>query len=118
MEKGSGFKMVAGGEHDGRCRGGGGTRRQPWLRGRRGRDGPGEPRRCAARAARPGWLTASDRHGAAGRRRRATLPGRGRAVRGKGAGCVEMQWRGKKQGGRNQRLKSLIFDDRVRNRRK
>jgi hypothetical protein len=41
MDKGSGCKTVAGGEHDGRCwgGGGGGTRWQPWLRGRRGQVG-------------------------------------------------------------------------------
>jgi hypothetical protein len=53
-----------------------------------------------------------------GRATGAALPGQGRAVRGKGAGCVEMRRRGKKQGGRNRRLKSLIFGDRVRSRRK
>jgi hypothetical protein len=60
MEKGSGCKTVARGEHDERCRGGGGcgTRRQPWLRGRRGRDGPGEPGQCAVGAARLGRMTA------------------------------------------------------------
>jgi hypothetical protein len=40
------------------------------------------------------------------------------AVRSKGAGCVEMQRRGTKQGGRNRSLKSLIFGGRVRSRRK
>jgi hypothetical protein len=92
MEKGSGREIVAGGELDGRCRGG--ARRQPWLRGWRGREGLGESGRCA------------------------TLLGCGRAVRGKGAGCVEIRRRGKKQGGRNRRLKSLIFGGRVKIRRK
>jgi hypothetical protein len=55
---------VAGGELDGRYRGGGCARRQPWLRGRRDRDGTGEPGQCAAGAARPGRLTECDAAGA------------------------------------------------------
>jgi hypothetical protein len=64
MEKGSGCKTMAGGELDGRCRGGGGARRQPWLRVRRGRDSPREPGQCAVGAAWPGRLTACDAAGA------------------------------------------------------
>jgi hypothetical protein len=63
VEKGSGRETVAEGELDGRCRGG--ARRQPWLRGRRGREGLGEPGRCAAKAAQPGRLTAERRATAA-----------------------------------------------------
>jgi hypothetical protein len=55
---------VAGGELDGRYRGGGCARRQPWLRGRRDWDGPGELGQCAAGAARPGRLTECDAAGA------------------------------------------------------
>ena len=111
MEKGSGRKTVAGAELDGRYWGGGGVRWQPWLQGLRDRDGPGEPGWCAAGAGWPGRVTAE-------RRRRTALLGRGRAVRDRGVGGVEMRRRGRKQGGRNRRIKSLIFGGRVRSHRK
>jgi hypothetical protein len=63
VEKGLGRETVAGGELDGRCQGG--ARRQPWLRGRRGREGLGELERCAGKVARPGRLTAERRATAA-----------------------------------------------------
>jgi hypothetical protein len=102
MEKGSGRETVAGAELDGRYWGGGGVRWQPWLQGLRDRDGPGEPGWCAAGAGWPGRLTAE-------RRRRAPLPGRGRAVRDRGVGCVEMRRHGKKQGGRKPTFKKFNF---------
>jgi hypothetical protein len=113
MEKGSGRETVAGAELDGRYRGGGGAQRQLWLRGRRDRDGPGEPGRRTV----CGWGGAAgpgDGRAAAA----SALLGRGRAVRDRVVGGVEMRRRGKKQGGRNRRLKSLIFGDRVRSHRK
>jgi hypothetical protein len=101
MEKGSGCKTVARGEHDRHYRGGcgGGTRRHPWLQGRRGRDGPGEPGRCAAGvegAARPGRLTAERLAWRC--RAAATCGAAGASARceRQGAGCVDMRRRGKK----------------------
>jgi hypothetical protein len=55
MEKGSGHETVAEAELDGCYRGGGGARRQPWLQGRRDRDGPGEPGRRTVCGSAGAW---------------------------------------------------------------
>jgi hypothetical protein len=74
--------------------------------------------RCVAGAARPGRLTAERQ----ARRCRAAAAcdaaGAWARCERQGAGCVYMRRRGKKQGGRNRHLKSLIFGDRVRSHQK
>jgi hypothetical protein len=128
MEKGSGCKTVARGEHDGHYRGGGGggTRRQPWLQGRRGQDGPGEPGRCAAGVEgverpgrrggggggggpprggggggggggpRPGRLTAERQAWRCRAAAACDAAGASARCEMQGAGCVDMRRRGKK----------------------